>query len=184
MKRPLFILLLALAMAFALSPGVFGQAPAVDETKEIKPPFGLNWGETTERMERLLRGAKATIVARRETANDQEAWDVEGLVQQGLKRTVFYFHRGELVGVELQYQRDDWDENKYGDFMGQVRRRIEQRYGPGQQIVRRTEPDGLAMETLVGYEWNLNNTSIALIYFGAKDDTNVFRTLSVHYKQF
>jgi hypothetical protein len=180
LKHAFSILVLAVTMAFATRALAAGE----DDVKEIKPPFGLNWGETTERMERLLRGAKATIVDRRETEKDQEAWDVEGLVQQGLKRTVFYFHRGELVGVELQYQRDDWDEAKYGDFMGQVRRRIEQRYGPGQQIVRRTEPDGLAIETLVGYEWNLNNTSISLIYFGAKDDTNVFRTLSVHYMQF
>ncbi len=150
--------------------------------REIKPPFGLAWGETADRLRRLLSGAKATIVARRTLDDEREAWDVEGLVQTGLKRTVFYFRRGELMEVELQYQRDDWDEAKYNEFMGQVRQRIEQRYGTGQQIVRRTEPEGTVTQTLVGYQWNINNTAIELFYFGAKDESHDFRTLSVHYK--
>ncbi len=68
----------------------------------------------------------------------------------------------ELCEVELQYQKEEWDEAKYDDFMGQVRRRIEQRYGLGQQIVRRTEPEGTVTQTVVGYQWNLNNTEIEL----------------------
>lgn len=154
-----------------------------DATKEIKPPFGLSWNETAERLQRLLQGAKATIVQRRMVEGEREAWDVEGLVQTGLRRTVFFFKRGELVEVELQYQRDDWDETKYNEFMTQVRRRLEQRYGNGQQIIRRTEPEGAVIQTIVGYEWNLNNTAINLIYYAAHDDTNMFRTLSVHYKE-
>lgn len=180
MLRPLRPLLFALA-ASLLAAGV-GRAQD-DAVKEIKPPFGLSWNETAERLQRLLQGAKATIVGRRMTEGDREAWDVEGLVQTGLKRTIFYFKRGELVEVELQYQREDWDEAKYNEFMGQVRRRIEQRYGAGQQIVRRTEPEGLVTQTLVGYQWNLNNTAIDLFYYGAQDEANVFRTLSVHYKE-
>jgi hypothetical protein len=109
---------------------------------------------------------------------------VEGLVQTGLKLAVFYFRRSELTGVELQYQREDWQDADYDKFMGEVRRRLEQRYGPGQQIVRRTEPEGAAIQTIVGYQWNLNNTAIELIYFKAKAEENEFRTLSVHYKAF
>jgi hypothetical protein len=84
--------------------------------------------------------------------------------------------------VELQYQKDDWTQTKYDDFMGQVRRRIEQRYGTGQQIVRKTEPEGNVMQTLVGHKWNVNNTAIELYFYSAQNDQNVFRTLSVHYK--
>jgi len=176
-RGPLFCLLFALCILTFTPP-----APAQEVIKEIKPPFGLGWGETTDRLERLLKGAKATIIAKRTDDNNREAWDVEGLVQTGLKRTIFYFRHGELVEVELQYQRDDWDEAKYNEFMGQVRRRIEQRYGAGQQIVRRTEPEGTVTQTLVGYQWNLNNTAIELFYYDAKDEANIFRTLSVHYK--
>jgi hypothetical protein len=151
--------------------------------EEIKPPFNLRWGETANRLEGLLKGAKATIVARR-TIEGREAWDVEGLVQAGLKRTVFYFMAGELVEVELQYQKDDWDEAKYDGFMGDVRRRLEQRYGQGQLVARKKEPNGDVMQTLVGWKWNQNNTAIELVYFSAQSPSQVFRTLSVHYKTF
>ena len=161
-----------------------GSAPAqiATEDNQIRPPFGLNWGETPDRMERLLKSAKATIVDRRLLDDERQAWDVEGLVQTGLRRTVFYFRRNELVEVELQYQKEDWDQAKYDEFMGQVRRRVEQRYGPGQQIVRKNEPEGDVMQTVVGYKWNKNNTALELYYFAAQAQGNVFRTLSVHYK--
>jgi hypothetical protein len=156
-------------------------APASAE--EIKPPFNLRWGETTERMERLLKGAKATIVTRR-NIQGREAWEVEGLLQAGLKRTVFYFIGGELVEVELQYQKEEWDEAKYDGFMGDVRRKLEDRYGPGQLIARKKDPEGDVMQTLVGWKWNQNNTAIELIYFSAQSPSYVYRTLSVHYKTY
>jgi hypothetical protein len=172
-----------LLLALLLTCGKAQRASAQQEAvREIKPPFGLGWGETAERIERLLKGAKATIVARRQTRDGREAWDVEGLVQTGLRRTVFYFKRMELCEVELQYEKTDWDQAKYDDFMGQVRRRIEQRYGAGQQIVRKTEPEGTVTQTIVGYSWNLNNTEINLYFYSAKDEAHIFRTLSVHYK--
>ena len=74
---------------------------------EIPPPFGLQWGESGERLTKLLQGAKAQIVEKHMVA-DREAWTVEGLLQQGLKRTVFYFRNNALVEVELQYQSPDW----------------------------------------------------------------------------
>ena len=175
MTRALSIWLLAFLVL--LAPGRRACA------EEIKPPFNLRWGDTADRLERLLKGAKATIIARR-TVEGREAWDVEGLVQAGLKRTVFYFMGGELVEVELQYQKDDWDEAKYDGFMGDIRRRLEQRYGQGQLVTRKKEPNGDVMQTLVGWKWNQNNTAIELVYFSAQSPSQVFRTLSVHYKTF
>ena len=157
-------------------------APPPSETNEIKPPFGLSWGETAERLERLLAGAKAKIVDRERLEDGREAWTVEGLIQVGLKRSKFYFRGGSLVEVELQYQKDEWDQGKYDEYMGQVRRSIEKRYGQGQLIARKTEPQGDVMQTVVGYKWNQNNTSIELIYYSAQNGTQIFRTLSVHYK--
>lgn len=157
--------------------------PRRGHAEEIKPPFNLRWGETAERLERLLGGAKAKIVSRR-SIEGREAWNVEGLLQAGLKRTVFYFIGGELVEVELQYQKEEWDEAKYDGFMGDVRRKLEQRYGQGQLIARKKEPDGDIMQTLVGWKWNQNNTAIELVYFCAQGPSQVFRTLSVHYKTY
>jgi len=155
--------------------------------EEINPPFGLRWGETAQRLERLLAGAKATVVDRR-LIDGKEAWEVEGLLQTGLKRTVFYFHRGELVEVELQYQQDGWDDARYTNLMGDVRKRLEQKYGEGQLIARRTEqaPEADVTQKLIGYKWNQNNTAIELVYFAAvkAGSTESYRTLSVHYKTF
>ena len=107
--RRLFLWLALLLIGLAITPSA--------RAEELLPPFGLRWGETAERLERLLRGAKANIVERR-TVEGREAWEVEGLIQTGLKRTVFYFLRGELVEVELQYQKDDWIDAQYDSFTG------------------------------------------------------------------
>ena len=153
--------------------------------EEINPPFGLRWGETAQRLEKLLVGAKASIVDKH-FVDGKEAWDVEGLLQTGLKRTVFYFHRGELVEVELQYQQDGWDDTHYTGLLNDVRKRLEQRYGDGQLIARRTEqaPQTDITQKIIGYKWNQNNTAIELVYFAAVNTTQSFRTLSVHYKAF
>src|SRR5215210_6644514 len=188
------------------------QAVAQTSDDMIKPPFGLQWSESSERLDKLLRGAKAQIVNKQQVEG-REAWTVEGLIQAGLKRTVFYFHQGALVEVELQYQNADWDTAKYDDFMAQVRRRIEQRFGTGQLVARETktirvpdessaqspmtasrsdggvtvQTDGAAktteiMQTVVGYKWNQNNTAIQLFYYSAEKAPEVYRTVSVHYK--
>ncbi len=148
---------------------------------EIQPPFGLSWGESSDRIEKLLKGAKATIVDRHDVEGRQ-AWTVEGLVQAGLRRTVFYFKDGMLMEVELQYEDPTWDTAKYSDFMSQVRRRIEQKFGAGQLIARSKGPEGNVIQTVVGYKWNENNTAIQLFYFAAETAKNAYRTVSVHYK--
>jgi len=175
--NPLRILRLAAFIIILVPSGLFAG--------DINPPFGLHWGETEEHLERLLKATKVQIVQRR-VVEGREAWDVEGLLQTGLKRTVFYFRKDELVEVELQYQKDDWDEAKYNGFMGDVRRRLEQTYGQGQLIARKKEqePQGDITQTLVGWKWNQNNTAIELVYFSAVSPTQVFRTLSVHYKAY
>lgn len=151
--------------------------------EEIKPPFGLRWGEASERLEKLLNGAKAKIVEKH-PVESREAWTVEGLVQSGLRRTIFYFKAGQLVEVELQYESPDWDTFKYDDFMSQVRRRIELKYGVGQLIARTKQPEGKVTQTIVGYKWNQNNTAIKLIYYCAENGTEVYRTVSVHYETY
>jgi len=149
----------------------------------IKPPFGLRWGETTTRLERLLAGAKATIKERRTVAG-RDVWEVEGILAKDLQRTMFYFSRGELVEVELQYRTTNWDEDKYNGFMGDVRKRLEQKYGAPEQIARKEEPLGEVIQKVVGWKWNQNNTAIELFDFSAQNGRHTFRTLSVHYKAY
>jgi hypothetical protein len=171
-----------IALVFALVGGLSERASAIEE---IKPPFGLVWGETTTRLERLLRNAKAEVKDKRTVQGGLLAWDVEGLVQAGLKRTVFYFRGEELAEVELIYSRDDWDQRKYDEFMSQVRQAIQRRYGDGTLIVRKTEPvEQQVIQTIVGYKWNQNNAAIELYYYSAHNNPHIFRAISVHYKSF
>ncbi|MEK0447604.1 MAG: hypothetical protein RLZZ399_2925 [Verrucomicrobiota bacterium] len=150
---------------------------------EIKPPFNLTWGETADRLERLVSAAGGKVTARRMARGNREAVEVEGLLQEGLKKTIFYFKQGSLTGVELQYQSDDWAEEKYNTLMGDLRRRISERYGDGQQIARRTEQVGInnVTQTVAGYKWTVNATTMQLVYFSATDSKHAFRTVSVHY---
>src|SRR4051794_4833979 len=152
--------------------------------EDIRPPFGLVWGETSPRLERLLKNAKAEIKDKRTVQGGLVAWDVDGLVQTGLKRTIFYFRGDELSEVELIYSREDWDQRKYDEFMGQVRQAIQRRYGDGTLIARKTEPVEQVVQTIVGYKWNQNNAAIELFYYCAQNGSNIFRAISVHYKSF
>ena len=156
---------------------------AAPGAETIKLPFGLRWGETTTRLERLLTGAKATIKERRTVAG-REVWEVEGILARDLQRTMFYFSRGELVEVELQYRTAEWDEDKYNTFMGDVRKKLEQKYGPPELVARKEEPLGEVIQKVVGWKWNQNNTAIELFDFSAQTGRHTFRTLSVHYKAY
>jgi len=158
-------------------------APGRAAADEIKPPFGLHWGETTTRMERLLSGAHAKIVQRR-MVGGREVWEVDGILTNDLQRTLFYFTNNELVEVELQYKTADWDEEKYNTFMDDVRRKLEGKYGEPELIAKREEPLGEVVQKVLGWKWNKNNTAIELFYFSAQNATQVFRSLSVHYKAF
>lgn len=168
--------LLLLAATLACVAGA-GRARA----EEIKPPFGLHWGETTTRMERLLDGAKAKVVERRKVAG-RDVWEVSGILSNDLQRTLFYFSADQLVEVELQYKTADWDEEKYNTFMDDVRKKLEVKYGEPELIAKREEPLGDVMQKVIGWKWNRNSAAIELFYFSAQNATQVFRTLSVHYK--
>jgi hypothetical protein len=160
---------------------LFVPQPARGE--DIKPPFGLRWGENMSRLETLLKGANATVIERKQLQG-REAWEVTGILAADLQRTVFYFRDGELVEVELQYKTENWEEEKYTTFMDDVRRRLESKYGAPELIARKEEPIGAVIQKVVGWKWNQNNTGIELYYFSAQNATHSFRNLSVHYKAY
>jgi len=169
---------IALATAWALLLPSASRA----EDADIRPPFGLSWGETPSRLESLLTNAKATVSDRR-MVGGRECWTVEGLVQPNLKRTQFYFAGGGLTEVELQYQQAVWTIAQYEAFMNQVRTRIEQRYGPGKLIARSKAPESQVMQTVVGYQWTQPETALQLFYYAAEAGSRSWRTVSLHYKK-
>lgn len=148
---------------------------------DIDPPFGLQWQQAQGRVEKLLQGAKAKIVERR-VLDGRDMLTVEGLVQTNLKRTVFYFKNGGLVEVELQYQNAEWVDTDYNSYLGQLRLKVEARYGQGALIARGKTQKGDVVQTLVGYQWTKTSGSIEVIYFAAESPSQVYRTVSLHYK--
>lgn len=151
---------------------------AVDD---IPPPFGFRWNDSSGKVEQVLVAAKAKIVAR-ETKDKRDSWTVEGLVQPGLKRTLFKFKEGFLTEVELQYEYDKWTIENYNDRMGEIRRYFDAKFGTGKLVSRTRDTDSDVVQTLVGYQWIVGGTMLELFYFSAQREALVYRTITVTYK--
>jgi hypothetical protein len=148
---------------------------------DIPPPFGFRWNDSSGKVEQVLTTAKAKIVSR-EPKGNKEVWTVEGLVQPGLKRTLFGFKEGFLVEVELQYEYDKWSIEHYNDRMGEIRRYFDAKFGTGKLVSRTRDTDSDVIQTLVGYQWIVGDTMLELFYFSAQRDALVYRTITVTYK--
>jgi hypothetical protein len=159
---------------------VFSAVPG-RAAEDIPPPFGFHWNDSMTKLEQVLVGAKAKIVTR-EKKEKRDIWTVEGLVQPGLKRTLFTFRDGFLVEVELQYEYPDWTIERYNDRMGEIRRYFDAKFGTGKLVSRSRDTDSDVIQTLVGYQWIVGGTMLELFYFSAQRDQMVFRSITVTYK--
>jgi hypothetical protein len=166
---------LAALVAFFLFPIPAG---AVDD---IPPPFGFHWNDSMTKVEQVLLGAKAKIVSK-DRKEKRDVWTVEGLVQPGLKRTLFMFKEGFLVEVELQYEYPEWTIERYNERMGEIRRYFDAKFGTGKLVSRTRDTDSDVIQTLVGYQWIVGGTMLELFYFSAQRDQMVFRSITVSYK--
>ena len=164
----------------ALALFVVSAAPAL-AVDDIPPPFGFHWNDSMTRLEQVLVGAKAKIVAR-DKKEKRDIWTVEGLVQPGLRRTLFTFRDGFLVEVELQYEYPDWTIERFNDRMGEIRRYFDAKFGTGKLVSRSRDTDSDVIQTLVGYQWIVGGTMLELFYFSAQRDQLLFRSITVTYK--
>ena len=153
-------------------------ARAIDD---IPPPFGFHWNDPMTKVEKVLLGAKGKIVTK-DRKEKRDVWTVEGLVQPGLKRTLFTFKDSFLVEVELQYEYPDWSIERYNDRMGEIRRYFDAKFGTGKLVSRSRDTDSDVIQTLVGYQWLVGGTMLELFYFSAQSDPNLFRSITVTYK--
>lgn len=149
--------------------------------EEIKPPFGFQWGESVERLERMLVQAKARVVDRQETP-DGLRLKVEGIAQRMLLTAYFTFVNNSLQEIELHYGAPDWDTTAYTRFFDQTRRHIDQRYGPGRLLTRTRNTSEGVTHSLTGYQWTQAGASLQMFLFIAEKGGEVVRTLSLHYR--
>jgi hypothetical protein len=150
--------------------------------EQINPPFGLFWAERQSEINLVLERARAKVVSK-EVQQGREAWTVTGLVQPALKRTILYFGVDKtLVEVELQYEHPEWDLLAYEEFFNSARKRLESKYGIPTVLARDKQPQGDVMQTVVGYRWQQAGSSIELFFYSAERNTDVYRTVSLHYR--
>lgn len=160
---------------------LLGSALSASAVDDIPPPFGFHWNDSMTKIEQVLMGAKARIVSK-EKKEKRDVWTVEGLVQPGLRRTLFSFRDGALREVELQYEYPDWTIERYNDRMGEIRRYFDAKFGTGKLVSRSRDTDSDVVQTLVGYQWIVGGTMLELFYFSAQRDQLVFRSITVSYK--
>jgi hypothetical protein len=159
----------------------FLSVPCAFPVEELVPPFGFRWTDSMAKVEDVLHSAKAKITARQKKEN-REVWTAEGLVHPGLKRTVFTFRQRTLVEVELQYEYENWNIERYNQRMGEIRKYFDEKYGTGKLVSRSRNNDTDVIQTLVGYQWMVGATMLELFYFSAQHDNLVYRTITVDYK--
>lgn len=158
----------------------FALAAAVSAQQEIKAPFGMQWGESPARIRQVVTNAKAKVVEEKEVAG-REVIVVEGIVQEGLKRTLFYFSEGGLSEVELQYDREGWDDAALAAWVTRTKRLADQKYGPGRLYADdRGDTEGMRY-ALQGWMWNQNFISLRLVQYTAEKDGQKLRRVSLHY---
>jgi hypothetical protein len=160
---------------------IFASPAQAIDLDDIPPPFGFHWGDSTTRVEQILTAAKAKIVSK-DRKEKRDVWTVEGLVQPGLKRTLFTFRDALLVEVELQYEYPEWGIERYNERMGDIRRYFDAKFGIGKLVSRSRDTDSDVIQTLVGYQWLVGRTMLELFYFSAQRDPDIFRSITVTYK--
>jgi len=154
-------------------------APAAAQ-QEIKAPFGMQWGESAERIKEVVTKAKAKITDEKKSGQ-RDAIIVEGIVQEGLKRTLFYFADGGLSEVELQYDREGWDEQRVASWVTTIKQQADQKYGAGRIYADdRGEKDGI-QHNLRAWIWVQNFVSMRLVHYTAQKGEEKMRRVSLHY---
>lgn len=170
--RPCFKILIAAAF--------FATATVCTAQQEIKAPFGMQWGETIDRVKDVVTRAKAKIVEEK-AAGQREVLVVDGIVQEGLKRTLFYFSAGGLNEVELQYDREQWDDARVASWVNTIKQQADIKYGPGRLFAdERGEKNDIA-HTLRGWIWVQNFVSLRLVHYMAHRGKERMRRISLHY---
>jgi len=169
--------------SLAAATALLASALPVLAVDDIPPPFGFHWNDSMTKVEKVLLGAKdKPKIVTKERKEKRDVWTVEGLVQPGLKRTLFTFKEGFLFEVELQYEYPEWSIERYNERMGEIRRYFDTKFGTGKLVSRSRDTDTDVIQTLVGYQWIVGGTMLELFYFSAQHDPMLFRSITVTYK--
>jgi hypothetical protein len=107
--------------------------------------------------------------------------DNDGIVQEGLKRTLFYFEEGGLSEVELQYDREGWDDARVGSWVSTIKTQADRKYGPGRLFADENGNENGLRHTLKAWMWPQNFVSLRLVHYTAQKGNDKMRRVSLHY---
>ena len=158
-------------------------ASSAGAVEEIRVPFNFRWGDPPSLVQNTIEKAKAKVVDRSQDGT-KLVLSVEGHPDPRLQRSVFTFQNEALIEVELQYHDPSWDTSKIQSIFEQTRRNLDRKYGTSRNIARRTSEEGGVIQTVVGYQWTQEYTSLRLILYIAEREAETFRMLSYHYRGF
>ena len=111
-------------------------------------------------IEASLDYSAAQIVSRK-TENNREIWNVEGLLQPGLKSTQFTFEQNALRDVDLQCQYDAWPLAQYQSKLQELRAFFDARYHQNEPS-RPISKSGRGRQEWNGYGWRFRDTRAAV----------------------
>ena len=112
------------------------------------------------RVQALLEYSSAQIVSRAATGNT-ETWDVEGLVQPGLKVARFSFAHNALEQVELDCQYETWPGDRYQKRLEELRSFFDARFGEEHRVKQ-----GAAQRNTLAahYTWRVGETTVQVVH--------------------
>ena len=141
---------------------VTADAPGL-RAQPIPPPFGLQWGETPERVQGLVdrTGSKAE---RRTEAAGRETLELTGpFPDQPFHRLAFTFETGQLIQVAVHYPLPENSVNAK-QLVTSLRWELERSLGPGELLEMGTEtnPEDY-QETRRVFRWQRDGCAVWLI---------------------
>ena len=153
------------------------------EPEPILAPFGLSWGLVPEDVEKILVRYKLPIAAKEQEGGTLR-FEVTGLPQKNLLRTIFLFEDGVLCEVELRIGKPAWTAADYNRYFLEAKKVLDARYGRGFPLVLDKRKEGDVETFLGGYYWSQFGGNIRLFLFQAKNSLEETYVLSQHYRAY
>lgn len=138
------------------------------EAKSIRAPFGMKWGSSPASIKQNLDKASAKIIHREVNADSREIWSVDGIRQEGLTLTRFFFSESGLEEIRLHYERSGWSHDRILRWVQVVKQQADGKYGmPASVSPGNTEGDG---KILAAWRWTSGESSLLLLHYLSNED--------------
>ena len=135
---------------------------------EIKAPFQMKWGSSPASIKQQIDKSSAKIIHREVNADSREIWSVDGIRQEGLTLTRFFFSESGLEEIRLHYERSGWSHDRILRWVQVVKQQADGKYGmPASVSPENVEGDG---RILAAWRWTSGDSSLLLLHYLSDED--------------